>query len=120
MLLIQVHLIPRGDLSRKRLWSQATIDLQGIANEDDGVHRRGERWYRVRLLKGGRFGGPGPDDDPRPHAVPERQVWKEGWVRGHFPGRRGEWDLIGGALKLMLGSRLNSYRSYQPQQGGQS
>ena len=116
MLVVKVYLWPGGRRDREELLSQATIDMQGIAHHDDpalGV-KRGERRYRVRLLKGTRFGGLGDDVDVNPHLVSKSKVWREGTVRGHLPGGRGRaargtWDLIGGALKALLGSRLDPY-----------
>ena len=49
-------------------------------------------------------------------APTQRDVWKNLTVTGHttgLPGHkaRGTWDLIGGALKVILGGRLSEYRS---------
>lgn len=116
MMVVKVYMWPGGDADAEELLCQATFDCQGEATRDApelGV-RQGERGYRVRLLKGPRFGGPGEGAEVRPQYVQKRKVWKEGFVRGHLPGRRGEWDLIGGALRVLLGSRLNPYVSYAP------
>ncbi len=114
MLVVKVYMWPGGDKTKERLQCQATLDCIGVANHDDdalGV-REGERAYRVRLLKGVQFGGPNDDADVRPDLVPASKVWRQGIVRGHRPnGRpaRGAWDIVGGALKVLLGNRLNPY-----------
>tara|TARA_B100001989_G_scaffold240807_1_gene206193 strand:- start:749 stop:1207 length:459 start_codon:yes stop_codon:yes gene_type:complete len=113
VLLVKIYMVPEGDESRAHLLSQATIDLQGT--REDG------RWYRARLLKAPRFGGPGEGDPVRPHLVPEAQTFRSGWVGGHNPNIRGEWDLLGGALRALLGARLDPYRPVVPAEppGGQ-
>ena len=68
-------------------------------------NQAGQRTYRVRLYKDTAFGGPDGSGD-----LHDGQIWREGIVGGHVPGRRGGWDLLGGALRLMLGPRLNPYR----------
>lgn len=113
MLVIKIELWPMGREDRKRLWAQGVIDCIGVAKRDDpelGV-KKGERAYRVRLLKAPRFKGPKENEV---HDVPKSKVWREGFVRGHIPtkpgrGSRGEWDLLGGALKVLLGNRLADY-----------
>lgn len=114
MLVVKVYMWPGGDQDREHLVCQGTLDCQGVAAHDDGTVKKGERRYRVRLLKGTLFGGPGDGDDVRPDNVPRSKVWKEAMVRGHRPdGRgsaaRGVWDLVGGALKVILGRRLSPY-----------
>jgi hypothetical protein len=104
MLVVKVCMWPGGDRSKERVMSVAAIDLLGQANADQpdiGV-RRGERRYRVRLFKDVEFGGPDATGDLV-------DVWRSGRVRGHLPGRRGIWDLIGGALKVILKERLDDY-----------
>lgn len=114
MIVVKIYMWPFGDKSKERLLGQAAIDNRGVAREDDPERNivRGERRYGVRIFKGERFGGPGDDVDVS-GKQPKRTVWKEGTVRGHRPraGRRsrGEWDLVGGALKVLLGNRLDDY-----------
>lgn len=107
MIVVRVYMRPGGDEKQERLLSTATFACVGQATEDVpalGV-RKGERVYRVRLLKDAEFGGPKTDQDD----VHLAQVWREDTVRGHMPGPRGVWDLVGGALRVMLGSRLSPY-----------
>lgn len=116
MLVVKVYLWPRGDKRRETLLCQATLDLQGQAQHDVpelGVVE-GERRYQVQLLKGTQFGGPGAGADVNPGLLKKSAVWKRGMVRGHRPGGRGRaargvWDLLGGALKVLLGDRLEPY-----------
>ena len=116
MMVLKVYMWPSGDQSCEYLMAQATFDLQGVAQRDEpglGV-RKGERAYRVRLLKDTAFGGPQDGVDVNPRLTPKSRVWREGRVRGHIVGRRGRaargtWDLIGGALRVLLGSRLDRY-----------
>jgi len=75
-----------------------------------GQSKEGERRYQVKLLKDAQFSKLDLNDPGAVRRPPGREVWRQGWVRGHFPGRRGIWDLVGGALNMMLGSRLVSYR----------
>lgn len=117
MIVVKVYMWPQGDETQARLLSQATIDFQFEAKADDealGV-RKGERAYRVTLLKDTQFGGPKDGDEIRPVLVDSGKVWRNGRVRGHMPkatgaDARGVWDLIGGALKVLLGNRLERYR----------
>lgn len=115
MIVVKVFLWPGGYQEGERLISQATIALEGIDESAPDRQRRvrAERWYRVRLLKGVAFGG--PKDGANLSREPRSKVWREGLVFGHSPGgkgaaARGEWDLIGGALKVLLGERLGTYR----------
>lgn len=118
MLVVKVHMWPLGRQDRERLMCQASFSCQGAAERTDlelGV-MKDERAYTVRLYKGVRFGGPA-DGDPLGTVVPKRKVWREAHVLGHRPMRgsravRGEWDLIGGSLGAMLGSRLDPYRTF--------
>ncbi|MCI0347116.1 MAG: hypothetical protein L0221_17020, partial [Chloroflexi bacterium] len=91
-----------------RLLSTAALDCIGVAKRDDPVQgvKQGERAYRVRIFKDAQFGGPGLDDD-----LGHAPVWRQGFVRGHIPGvgRRGTWDLLGGALGVLLKGRLDPY-----------
>lgn len=108
MVVVKVCMWPQGDRTKERVLSVAAIDLLGQANEDRpeiGV-RKGERRYRVRLFKDTSFHGP---DGSKDLPVSERALWKHGTVRGHMPGPRGAWDLVGGALRVLLGSRLDDY-----------
>ncbi len=113
MMVVEVWMWPRGDRSKRRFLGAGAFDCQGVASHDDherGV-RKGERWYRVRLTKMPRFGGPGPEElEQALRSGLKKHLWKTELVRGHMPGQRGTWDLIGGALKLMLGRRLQPYR----------
>lgn len=106
MVVVKVCMWPGGDRTRERVLSVAAIDLIGEATEDcprDNV-RKGERMYRVRLFKDTSFGGPDGSGD-----LSSAPLWRRGKVRGHIPGRRGAWDLVGGALRHLLGARLNDY-----------
>lgn len=114
MLVVKVYLWPLGDASRARLLSQASISLLGQAGRDDperGI-RKGERAYRVRIFKDTDYRGPEDGVDVR--EVPSSKVWREGHVRGHLPGRRGVWDLLGGALQAVIGGRLGDYVGFKP------
>lgn len=109
MVVIKAMMWPGGSPGMEYPLSIATLTCTGHAPET------GERCYEVRLLKGHRFGGPGPDDVERIRQPKSRDVWRSFVVRGHFPARRGGqarglWDLLGGALKVGLGFRLNSYQ----------
>lgn len=112
MLIVQVSMTPGGDFSKLRTLAYATITNVGVAREDrpDLGVKRGERAYRVRLFKDAEFGGPTTLDELRDCVSSGRKVWREFGVRGHMPGPRGVWDLVGGALREGLGSRLNDYR----------
>ena len=112
MIVVKVYMWPHGDQAEERLLTQATIDFQGEAKQDGDGIVRGERAYRVQLLKETMFNGPREGDEIRPSIVSGEKVWKGGFVRGHFPGvgKRGTWDLIGGALKVLLGERLDRYQ----------
>lgn len=106
MLVVKVEMWPGGDSTKARVMSVAAIDLLGQANADRpeiGV-RKGERRYRVRLFKDTAFGGPDASGD-----LTNAPVWRGGRVRGHIAGRRGVWDLIGGAIKVLLRDRLDDY-----------
>lgn len=104
MLTVTVQMWPQGAQDRARVLTVGTLALVGQALRDEGDVRKGERLYRVRLYKDTAFGGPAevPADG-------DRRIWREGWVRGHFPGPRGVWDLLGGALQHVLGSRIAGY-----------
>lgn len=106
MVVVKLCMWPQGDWTKERVLSIGTIDLLGQANEDrpDIGVRKGERRYRVRLFRDTMFGGPDGSKDLR-----GEKVWKQGTVRGHVPGKRGAWDLIGGALKVLCGDRLWEY-----------
>ena len=115
MMVVKVYMWPGGDQTREWLMTQATFSLLGRALRDApelGVVR-GERSYRVQLLKDTSFGGPADGKDVRPRQLRKRDVWREILVRGHRPGgkgraARGVWDLVGGALGVMLGSRIDT------------
>lgn len=105
MILIQVFMVPQGTGPR-RLLTQATLSCVGEATRDlpEAGVTKGSRAYRVVLHKDTAFGGPGEDADLR-----GARPWKTGTVVGHRPGPRGVWDLLGGALRAVLGSRLDGY-----------
>lgn len=114
MIVVKVCMWPGGDPAHERVECIGLIDFQAQAKTDDaslGV-RQGERAYRVRLLKMPQFGGPDGSDPERLRAPRASDVWREGYVRGHQPGPRGAWDLLGGALAVLLGSRLGGYVRY--------
>lgn len=104
MIVVTVQMWPQGAQDRARVLTVGTLALIGQALRDEGDVRKGERLYRVRLYKDTAFGG--PEEVP---AEGDRRVWREGWVRGHFPGPRGVWDLLGGALRHVLDSRIAGY-----------
>lgn len=114
MMVVKVYMWPGGRQDEERLMAQASFACQGVAKRDDpelGV-LRGERAYKVRLMKGLQFRG--PKDGADLARAPKSWVWKEGLVRGHRPHQRGAkargvWDLIGGALGVILGKRLDPY-----------
>lgn len=115
MVVVKVYLWPQGDQAQEELLGQATLSCVGEAKRDDPARGvlKGERAYDVQILKAPRYGGPDDGDDVRPSNT-KGKVWRSGRVRGHLPrgpGRhsRGEWDLIGGALKVLLGGRLRTY-----------
>ncbi len=105
MILVQVFMVPQGTGPR-RLLTQATLSCVGEATRDlpEAGVTKGSRAYRVVLHKDTAFGGPGEDADLR-----GARPWKTGTVVGHRPGPRGVWDLLGGALRAVLGSRLDGY-----------
>lgn len=107
MLVVRASMWPKGDATRAYDLAVGTWACVGQARRDDpalGV-RAGERAYQVTLFKDVSFGGP---------ALPTRSggVWRSGNVRGHFAGARGVWDLVGGGLRELLGTRLRSYLSW--------
>lgn len=106
MLVAHFVMWPGGNRDRAYPLSLATFTLVGVAREDApalGV-RKGERAYDVRLFKDVQFGG--PDGTGSLERAP---IWRRGSVRGHVPGTRGVTDLVGGALKNLLGPRLAPY-----------
>lgn len=107
MFVVKLYMWPLGRHTSERFLGVATFSCIGQMPT-------GERAYNVRLFKAPEYGGPGPNDVERLQAPKQRDVWREGTIRGHFPGRgkRGTWDLLGGALRSMLGSRLDGYRSF--------
>jgi hypothetical protein len=116
MLVVKVEMWPGGNPAQARTECIGLIDFQGQAKQDDpalGV-KAGERAYRVRLLKMPQFGGPDGSDPERIRNPSARDVWRTGYVRGHLPGQRGAWDLLGGALRALLADRLLPYVSYTP------
>lgn len=120
MMVLKLYMWPLGHSDRERFLGAALIDCQGQAVKDlpeQGV-RRGERAYRVRLLKMPRFGG--PSEEQLTQTPRKRDIWRTGFVRGHLPGKRGTWDLIGGALREMLGRRLDPYVSFTPRRPAQA
>lgn len=108
MLVVTISMWPGGDAARAYTVSLATLACLGQATRDDaalGVHA-GERAYEVKLYKDTSFGGPAALE---PRARCRGAVWRSGRVHGHFPGKRGGWDLLGGALQALLGVRLRGY-----------
>jgi hypothetical protein len=105
MVVVKILMWPGGDRARERVLSIATLSLLGQAAADrpDLGVVRGERAYRVRLFKDTQFGGPDG------LSLPLAGVWHQGTVRGHLPGPRGGWDLLGGALRCLLHGRLDAY-----------
>lgn len=113
-MILKLYMWPRGRSDRERFLGAALIDCLGQAAKElpeQGL-REGERAYRVRLLKMPRFGGPSEEQLTQPPR--KRDIWREGFVRGHLPGKRGTWDLLGGALREMLGGRLKPYTAFTP------
>lgn len=113
MMVVKLEMWPKGDPQAAYSLGLASFTLRGL-------NEAGERTYRVLLHKMPRFGGPDHLKDPegavrtvleaaegQPRAV--RTVWKAGRVAGHTPGTLGTWDLIGGALRGLLGRRLGPY-----------
>lgn len=106
MLVVTFSMWPSGSRKDQRVLSLAALDCIGQARHDapeQGV-RMGERAYRVRLFKDVAFGGPDGSGD-----LDRAPIWRGGRIRGHMPGARGTFDLVGGALKLLLGPRLAAY-----------
>lgn len=99
MLVLRVEMWPGGDAAKKHTIGLAALALQGVTPE-------GVRSYAVKLFKAPEFGGPATDEA----LLNTPAVWRQGFVTGHVAGPRGTWDLIGGALKVMLGERLNFYK----------
>lgn len=96
MVVIKLVMWPGGDSEKEYPLSIGTLDKVGPGS------------YRIRLLKDAAFGG--PTEATREKVSDSRNVWKSGFVSGHFPGARGAWDLLGGALNAVLGERIVSYR----------
>jgi len=114
MLVVKVYLWPQGNHRQERLLSVMRIFNVGTTPREDAPEIT-DRVYVVQILKdathipGGaeRLAGPLP---PRP-----REIWRSARIGGHVVGRpgpaaRGVWDLVGGALKVILGRRLAPYR----------
>lgn len=99
MLVVKVEMWPGGDAAKARVISMATWTCLGVARD------HGDRGYKVRLFKDADFGGP--------TVAPVGEVWREGTVRGHFPGRRGVWDLLAAGLREVVGRRLEGYRAIE-------
>lgn len=99
MMVVKVYMWPGGDSAKARLLGAATLALTGVSNT---------RSYDVRLLKDTSFAGPSTDEAIHAAAC-AGPVWRRGEVRGHRPGDRGIWDLLGAALHKVLGRRLQSY-----------
>jgi len=111
MVVVKLCMWPGGRRADERVLSVATLTCLGEARADapeQGI-RKGERMYRIRVFKDVAFNGPDGSTD-----LAEAPVWREGIVRGHVPGRRGGWDLLGGALRLLLGDRLDDYKRGTP------
>ena len=104
MRVVRVYLWPRGDASKERVLSQATLALTE-------VDPSGRRSYDVRLWKDRAVGGPSASEL---REAPASKIWRRGRVGGHLPGGRGAaargvWDLVGGALRVLLAERLDGY-----------
>lgn len=98
MVVVKICLWPKGDRTAERVLAVGSLTL---IDQADGV-----RTYKARLFKDPAFGGPDGSGD-----LAGAPVWREGTITGHRPGARGGWDLLGGALRELLGSRLASYRT---------
>lgn len=104
MVVVKVFMWPGGDESQERLMSVMTLACKG--------ELKGERRYEVRAFKDAAFlSDPQILEDPAAlHRGAREHLWRTEVIRGHFPGPRGVWDLVGGALKVTLGDRLARYR----------
>jgi len=113
MVVIKAFMWPNGDPSKEQFISAATLTCVGRLPEDDpstGLAAN-TRLYRLTILKGESFGGPGLEALPTKARSPHHSdVWRKAHVGGHRPGRRGLWDVLGGALGSVLGGRLTDYR----------
>ncbi len=109
MIAVEVWMWPGGSRARRHLLSVATLVCCGARPD-------GERAYIVRLLKDATFGGPTTTETESAIRDPDaRKVWRIGQIRGHYPGARGVWDLLGGALRQLVGDRLGSYTPLAPE-----
>lgn len=109
MLVAKFHMWPLGNEGQARFLGAAALDCIGRSG--------GERRYRVRLLKMPEFKG--PEEHELREALTrglKKHIWREGFVRGHRPGPRGTWDLLGGSLRELLSERLASYRAFDPEE----
>jgi hypothetical protein len=102
MVVIKAIMYPGGMADRAYTLGIASLTFLGQAREDRGAIQQGERVYDVKLFKAPEFGG--PSDEPR------GAIWKRGSIRGHLPTARGVWDLLGGSLSQLLGSRIDRYQ----------
>ena len=113
MVVIKAFMWPGGDPSKEQFISAATLTCIGRIPDDDrptGLIAN-TRLYRLTILKGVDFGGPGLESLPTTARSPHHtDVWRKTHVGGHQPGRRGLWDVLGGALQSALGGRLVDYR----------
>lgn len=109
MIVTRIYMWPKGAREQARLLSTAALSCIGQATRDEGNVRQGERAYNVRLFKDVEFGGPTDSTD-----LQTAKVWRSDQIRGHMPGPRGVWDLLGGAMKVVLGNRLNPYVATAP------
>jgi hypothetical protein len=105
MMVLKLEMWPMGRHEKARCIGIATFSLVGLHQATKS------RGYDVVLFKAPQFGGPGPDEVERIKARRRKDVWRTGRVAGHTPGvgKRGTWDLIGGALNVLLGRRLQQY-----------
>lgn len=119
MVVARIEMWPGGDHKRKFTLAIGTWACLGVAQRDDPAQgvRKGERAYRVRLFKDTSFNGPDGSDPDAIVCPRARDVWKEHLVRGHMPGPRGVWDLLGGALDVLLGGRLRGYTADRTDHG---
>lgn len=101
-MVVKAYMWPGGNPDREYFMGAATFALEEIESD-------GKRAYKVTLLKNPNFGGP-VESELAEHYDNPRKIWRQGRIRGHAYPQRGAWDLIGGALREMLGSRLRDYK----------
>ena len=107
MIVVKVEMWPGGDAAKKRMLSVMKVWNVRVDTET------GERGYRIEILKDTSFTDLDMTVDENLVMVKSKDVWKKGMVRGHFPGKRGLWDLLGGSLAALLRERLSTYRGME-------